>query len=80
VNTNENVRVYVLRGGGLLLVGPDGRQETVYEPQIADGASPAQVKEVLEMHADSFQRAIERITAPVIDLTRDSTTNVGSGG
>lgn len=75
------IRIFVLRGGGLLAVGPDGRSEPIYEPMIPDGASATQVREILAMHVEHFDRAIADLGAPVIDLAKESTpAPVGSGG
>lgn len=70
------IKIYVLRGGGLLAVGPDGRSEPIYEPAIPDGASATQAREILAMHLEAFDREIARLSAPEIDLARESSSMI----
>jgi hypothetical protein len=65
--TTDDITIYTLRGGGLLLVA-GGRREVVSEPVVPDGATLTQVNEIMARHREWLEHAAERLLRPEIDL------------
>lgn len=80
MNRSQDIKCFVLTGGGILLVAPDGRTETAYSPQIADGASADGVRAHFEWLLTSLDGAVKRLSEPAIDLARESTSSVPAAG
>jgi len=62
----DDVRVYVLRQGGILVRGPL-REEVVHEPQIADGASLEDAILSLLHTQEALRAAGKRVAPPPQD-------------
>ena len=59
----NDVKVYVLRQGGILVRGPQ-REEVVHEPLIADGASAEDAVLALAHAQDAIKQAAKRVAPP----------------
>ena len=81
MNRSQDIKCFVLQGGGILLVAPDGRTECAYSPQLCDGASADALAEHFAYVIRNLDAAVRRLQEPSIDLARESSSApVGTGG